>query len=90
MTKDTEKRFPYFSVVDAETHREISVKGGKRSGESRQERKKLKEELEALLSSGDAQERLCTGLIEKATNGDAYAFSVIRDTMGEKATTRLI
>ena len=80
---------PHFSVISPEEHKEISRRGGIASGEARQEKRKLKEELELLLSSGDAQQRLCTGLIQKATAGDAYAFSVIRDTMGEKAPDKL-
>ena len=47
-------------------------------------RKTLKQELLALLESGDTQNRLSLALIEKACTGDTKAFEVIRDTIGER------
>ena len=64
--------------------REISKKGGIKSGESRRERKKLKEELLLLLSEGDNNRRMSIAIFERALNGDTKAFEVIRDTIGEK------
>lgn len=64
--------------------REISKKGGIRSGEVRRERKKLKEELLLLLSEGDNNRRMSLAIFERALNGDTKAFEVIRDTIGEK------
>lgn len=64
--------------------REISKKGGIKSGESRRERKKLKEELLLLLSEGDNNRRMSLAIFERALNGDTKAFEVIRDTIGEK------
>lgn len=64
--------------------REISKKGGIRSGEVRRERKKLKEELLLLLSEGDNNRRMSIAIFERALNGDTKAFEVIRDTIGEK------
>ena len=67
-----------------EEAREISKKGGIRSGEVRRERKKLKEELLLLLSEGDNNRRMSIAIFERALNGDTKAFEVIRDTIGEK------
>lgn len=64
--------------------REISKKGGIKSGEVRRERKKLKEELLLLLSEGDNNRRMSIAIFERALNGDTKAFEVIRDTIGEK------
>lgn len=69
--------------------REIARQGGIASGESRRERKKLKEELTAILSTGDVQERLCTALIDRALTGDTGAFKAIRDTVGEGVTNKV-
>lgn len=67
--------------------REIAKKGGIESGRKRAERKKLKEELELLLSNGDYQEKMCLSLINNAINGNTKAFTIIRDTLGEKDAT---
>ena len=64
--------------------REIGKIGGKKSGQVRAERKKLKEELEILLNEGKCQQRICLSLIDKALKGNIKAFEVIRDTIGEK------
>ena len=64
--------------------REISKKGGIKSGEVRRERKKLKEELLLLLSEGDNNRKMSIAIFERALNGDTKAFEVIRDTIGEK------
>lgn len=58
--------------------------GGKKSVQKRRERKALKEQLLLLLETGNAQQELCTALLEKALSGDVKAFEVIRDTIGEK------
>lgn len=63
--------------------------GGKKSGESRRERKALKEQLLLLLKTGNAQKELCTALLEKALSGDVRAFEVIRDTIGEKPVDKV-
>lgn len=67
-----------------EEQREIARMGGIASGKSRRERKTFKEELLALLSSGDTQEKISLAIIKKAANGDTKAFEVLRDTIGEK------
>lgn len=75
---------PIRSVSEA---REKGRKGGKASGESRRNRKALKEELLLLLEEGDYQKKLCTalikGAIKSAAMGDTKAFNTIRDTIGE-------
>ena len=78
-----------FAEYSPEELAEVSRRGGLASGLARQERKQLKDELSALLATGDVQERLCTALIDKAMSGDARAFSIIRDTIGEKAAENL-
>lgn len=64
-------------------------KGGKKSVQKRRERKALKEQLLLLLENGNAQEELCTSLLEKALSGDVRAFEVIRDTIGEKPVDKV-
>lgn len=63
---------------------EITSAGGKASAKARQERKKLREELQMILEDGDMQKRICTALVGRALKGDPRAFSLIRDTIGEK------
>ncbi len=72
----------------------IARAGGKRSAEVRRARKTLREELLALLSDGDIQERLSLALIGEALNGNkagsvTKAFEVIRDTIGERPTEKV-
>ena len=69
--------------------REMTRKGGIRSGEVRRARKTLAEELLALLSKGDTQERMSLAQLEKALKGDTKAYEVIRDTIGEKPTEKV-
>lgn len=69
--------------------RENASKAGKASGEARRKRKTLREELLALLSDGDIQERMSLALINEAIEGNnagsvTKAFETIRDTIGEK------
>ena len=65
-----------------------------KSVEVRRARKTLREELLALLSAGDTQERIATSLIDEAINGNRAgsvkgAFEAIRDTVGEKPKDNL-
>lgn len=78
------------SLADRTTSekREIAIKGGKASGEARRKRRALKDDLLLLLESGDAQNRLCLALLEKAFGGDVKAFETVRDTIGEKPTDK--
>lgn len=63
--------------------------GGKKSGEKRRERKKLKELLELALQSTDENGEqndiaITAAIIKKAAKGDVSAYLAIRDTLGEK------
>lgn len=75
--------------------RNNASKAGKASGAARRARKTLKEELLLLLSDGDTQSRLSLALIDEALNGNkagsvTKAFEVIRDTIGEKPTEKIM
>lgn len=75
--------------------REMTSKGGIKSGEARREKKKLKETLKALLelkdeaTGEDNQAKLCLALFEKACKGDVQAFNSLRDTIGEKPVDKI-
>lgn len=73
-----------------EEQKAITTAGGKASGESRRARKTLKEELLLLLSEGDTQKNVSVAMIQKALDGDTKAFEVIRDTIGEKPTEKIM
>jgi hypothetical protein len=77
-------------VPSSEEAREIGRRGGIASGEARQKRKALKEELLLLLAEGDTQKSVTLALIEKAMSGDTKAFEVIRDTIGEKPVDKVM
>lgn len=64
--------------------REKGKNGGIASGKARRKRKTLKEELIALLETGDNQVKLSVALLTSALDGNVKAFEVIRDTIGEK------
>ena len=69
--------------------RERGRAGGIKSGEVRRNRKTLKEELLALLSDGDTQNKVSVALIDAAMNGDVKAFTALRDTIGEKPVDKV-
>lgn len=71
-------------VPSSSMARENGRKGGKKKAENARKRKTLRDELLALLSSGETQNKMSLAMIEKAMNGDTKAFEVIRDTIGEK------
>ena len=80
-----------------EERREIATQGGIASGESRRERKRLREYLEAALVldtdyRGEAMsnaEAVTAALIRKAKRGDVRAYCTIRDGLGEKPAERI-
>ena len=76
-------------VPTSEEAREMGRKGGLASAEARKKRKTLKEELLALLSDGDTQNKVSIALIEAAINGDVKAFTALRDTIGEKPVDKV-
>lgn len=71
-------------------------KGGIASGESKQARKTLRAELEALLATktinpktgepqnSTVQEAITAALVKQALKGNTKAYALIRDTIGEK------
>ena len=84
-----------FDHRTTEELREITRRAGKASGESRRRRKTLKEELLAILSDGDVQERISLALVKEATEGNnagsvTKAYEVIRDTIGEKPVDKVM
>lgn len=68
---------------DSDRARECGRLGGIKSGESRRARRTLAEELRAILSDGNNQERMCVALYEKAVSGDIKAVRCIADIIGE-------
>lgn len=85
-----EKNLIPFNERTESEQRAIATAGGKASGESRRARKTLKEELLLLLSEGDTQQNVSVALIQKALDGDTKAFEVLRDTIGEKPTEKIM
>lgn len=69
--------------------REMTRKGGIKSGEVRRARKTLKETLLMMLEEGNTQDNITLALLQKALNGDTKAYEVIRDTVGEKPTDKI-
>lgn len=65
-------------------------KGGIASGQARRERKKMRDDLLALLGEIDPsngktmQENIITAAVAKAASGDVRALEFVRDTIGEK------
>lgn len=73
-----------FNTLTKEEQKELARKGGIASGKARAARKTLKEELLALLSTNDNNNKISVALLAKALDGDIQAFTTIRDTIGEK------
>ena len=75
--------------------REKGKIGGKKSGEVRREKKRLRELLELALTmpsmerQGTNADAIVAALIERATKGDVRAYECIRDSVGEKPTDRV-
>lgn len=80
--------------------REIAQNAGKKSGEARREKRRLREALETLLEKKDyllkdkqggsraanGYELLAASMFREASKGSVQAFKEIRDTIGEKPT----
>lgn len=81
-----------------EERREIATQGGIASGQSRRERKAMKEYLEAALvmdtdyrgESMSNAEAVTAALIRRARQGDVRAYTTIRDTLGEKPAEHIV
>lgn len=78
-------------IRSAREAREKGSAGGKKSGEVRREKRKLRELLEMMLQqpveAGDGStnaEAMTVALLKKALSGDTRAYEIIRDTIGEK------
>lgn len=76
-------------IRDSKRARELQEKAAQKQRENIARRKTLAEELLALLSKGDTQERISLAQVEKALKGDTKAYEVIRDTIGEKPTDKV-
>lgn len=85
-----EKNLKPLNKRTKDEQREIQKKGGKASARAKAARKTLREELLALLSDGETQNKLSLALIQKASSGDVKAFIAIRDTIGEKPVEKII
>lgn len=95
MANDQNLKGHGFNEITANRQREIARQGGKASAEARKRRKSLKEELLAILSDGDVQERISLALVKEATEGNnagsvTKAYEVIRDTIGEKPVEKVM
>jgi hypothetical protein len=84
---------PPFNKRDPEEQKEISRRGGIRSGEVRRERKRFKEIFELLLAKKSTNDKgetatikeiIAINTVAKAVKGDLKAVEIIRDTIGEK------
>lgn len=94
MPRDGTKNLIPVNRRSKDEQKKIQSNGGKKSGESRRARKTLREELLALLSSGDLQNQITLALVNEALNGNnagsvTKAFETIRDTIGEKPADKV-
>lgn len=73
--------------------REITQKGGKKSGEVRREKKLLRELLEEALlkktETGNKYIDITNALIKQAEEGNVKAYETIRDTLGQKPVDKI-
>jgi len=72
-----------------EQQREFARAGAKASAESRRRRKTLREELLAILSDGDTQNKVSLALVQQALLGNVKAFETLRDTIGQKPVEKI-
>lgn len=73
-----------FNQMSEERHKELSSRGGIKSGEAKREKRLLRDTLLSLLDGPNVQMDVCTALIQKCKDGDTKAFEVLRDTIGQK------
>ena len=83
-----------FNQLTEEKQREIASKGGKASVKARRERKAFKEALllalETMTEEGKTiQDKGIESLMKKYIDGDLQAFTIVRDTVGEKPTDKV-
>lgn len=72
-----------------EERQKIASRAGKASVESRRRKKTLREELLAILSDGDIQNRVSLALVQQALLGNVKAFETLRDTIGQKPVEKI-
>lgn len=94
MPRNGTKNLIPFNKLTEEEQKKISRNGGIKSGESRRQKKLLKETLEEYLSitSSDGktyQDEITLSLIKAALDKNPKAYEVIRDTIGQKPTEKL-
>lgn len=77
------------SELTAEERRKSASRAGKASVESRRRKKTLREELLAILSDGDTQNRVSLALVQQAALGNVKAFETLRDTIGQKPVEKI-
>lgn len=77
------------SELTAEERRKSASRAGKASVESRRRKKTLREELLAILSDGDTQNRVSLALVQQALLGNVKAFETLRDTIGQKPVEKI-
>lgn len=75
-------------VQSKEEARRRGRNGGIKSGEVRRQKKTLKSQLLLALSDDETRAAVCNGLISKAAAGDARAFAILRDSVGESPSLR--
>lgn len=82
-----------------EEARQISINGGKKSGEARRKKKLLKDCLDELLEKEwenrkgekhSGSEAISIALFKKALAGDMKAFEIVRDTAGQKPVEKVM
>ena len=83
-----------FHCRTPEEQRAIRSAGGKASQAKQRRQRTLREELLALLSAPEVQEKMCLALIGEATEGNkagsvARAWELVRDTIGERPRDQL-
>ena len=72
-----------------EERQKIASRAGKASVESRRRKKTLREELLAILSDGDTQNKVSLALVQQALLGNVKAFETLRDTIGQKPVEKI-
>jgi deoxyribodipyrimidine photolyase len=92
-----ENLIPFSERSESEV-RAMNSRGGKKSGETRRRKRDIKRALDALLEkditakNGETMtgaEAIALKLMEKALKGDVKAFEVLRDSAGQKPTSKL-
>lgn len=91
MPRDGTKNLIPFNKLTEEKQKEMARQGGIKSGESRRQKRLLRDSLEDILYSKSSDGKLyldemTMSLFKKALDGDVKAFEVVRDTIGQKPT----